>query len=114
MRVGEEPCTTWAPARVQETNKYELNELSTHKCGQALKFAQFLLAVGCSEEQRSARLSAPTNLGTRLQKATLALPWTPCVEAVSSPALLLIASSCPSRPGSAGGDGEVCAGAWIA
>lgn len=115
MQVRQELCTPWAPARVQETNKYELYELSAHKCGQALKIAQLLLAVGGSEEQRSATLSAPTNLGTWLQKATLALPWVPCAEAISSPALLLIASSCPSRLGSAGGDGDVsvCAGAWV-
>lgn len=44
------------------------------------------------------------NLGTELQKATFALPRTPCVDAVIHPALLLITSSCPLRPGR---DGDV-------
>lgn len=33
-------------------NKYKSYELSTHKYGQALKFTQLLLLIGCSEEQR--------------------------------------------------------------
>lgn len=100
QNARQELCTARAPARVRGTVERERQELSTHKRGRALTSLGLLLAAGCSAEQGSALLRAPTRPGARLQKAVLALP-----RALSA-APLGAASPHPAPRDGDGGDGD--------